>query len=294
MADDAPAVIAGETIVAPPDEKPEEIVTRDDNETEEKPEEPKPEEPKAEEKPEEKPEGEEEASEEGDKKRVPGSQRLKRRLALIEADYSAALNEVAELKQRVAQSTPNPEGKPGVDRPPTEADFPNDYFAYERAANSWHTRQAVREELERARAPERQRAQLEQQRERLELYHEYADEVRERVPDFDKVIASAKDVNVKPEVVQELLASDKSALLQYHLAKNPEKLRELNGMTGRELAKEIGRLEGRVHLPQPKKATEATPPPTPVRGGAATITRPEDADDMETYIKLRKAQGAFK
>jgi len=152
----------------------------------------------------------------------------------------------------------------------------------------------VREEIERARAPERERAVREAQRERLELYNEYADQVRERVPDFDKVIATAKDITIKPEVVQELLASDKSALLQYHLAKNPDKARELNGMTGRELAKEIGRLEGRVHLPQPKKATEAAPPPAQVRGGATSVTRPEDADDMETYIALRKKQGAFK
>lgn len=234
------------------------------------------------------------------KKKVPGSQRLKRRLELIEGDYLAQQSELETLrreKQERERGAQNPEGRPGVDREPKEADFANDWFAFQEAKTAWAARQAVREEFNRVRDEQQksgnERAQNERRREVLEAYHEYADEVRERIPDFDKVVSAARDVTVKPEVIEEILASQKSALLQYHLAKNPDKARELNGMTGRELAREIGRLESRVHLPTPKKATEAEAPPSVVKGGAATSVNPQTGpDDMNAYVAWRKKQTA--
>jgi len=229
------------------------------------------------------------------KKRVPGSQRLKRRLELIESDYLAQQQELEAFRRRESErATPKTDGRPGVDREPTEADFPNDWFAYQDAKTAWTVRQATRDEINRAREEQRrassEHVQTERQRERLENYHEYAAEVRERIQDFDKVVAAAS-VQIKDELRDELLSSEKSALLQYHLAKNPDKVKELNNLSGRELAREIGRLEARVHLPTAKRATEATPPPSQVRGAAAP---PVDAqtgpDDMNAYVAWRRKQ----
>ena len=248
--------------------------------------------------PETKDETKDEPADEPDaKKRVPGSQRLKRRLELIEADYLAQQRELETLRRERESAKPAQDGQPGVDRPPTEADFPNDYFAFQEARTAWTARQAIRDEFNRVREQEQKsgtdRIRQERQRERLELYSEYAEEVRERIPDFDKVIATAASVPVKPELAEELLASDKSALLQYHLAKNPDKVRELNSLSGRELAREIGRLEARVHLPTAKKATEASPPPSPVRGAAATAVDPQTGpDDINAYAAWRAKQRA--
>jgi hypothetical protein len=97
------------------------------------------------------------------------------------------------------------------------------------------------------------------------------------------VLKSGGQVPVAPQVADEILNSEKSALLQYHLAKNPDKLKELNQMSGRELAREIGRLEGRVHLPKAKTATEASPPLTDVKGGAAAAFDPHKTDDMDAF-----------
>jgi hypothetical protein len=164
----------------------------------------------------------------GEKKKIPGSQRLKRKLALIESDFANVLRENEELKRRVpAPQEQRQDGRPGIEREPTEADFPNDYFAYERSRTAWEVRQSVRDEIARAQQIPQQVRQAEAQRERLIAYEESAELVRERIPDFDKVIRTAADVTIKPELIQELLASDKSALLQYHLAKNPDKAREL-------------------------------------------------------------------
>lgn len=232
------------------------------------------------------------------KKNIPGSQKLKRRLQLIEQEHSQALQELENLRrEREQRANGTPQQRPGVDREPTEQDFPNDYFAYERAKTAWEVRQSVREEIRgqinNDRQSRAQELQAESRRERLMAYEDNKEAARERIPDFDKVVSSAADVTIKPEVVEELLASDKSALLQYHLAKNPDKARELNGMTGRELAREIGRLESRVHLPTPKKATEASPPPKEIKGGAAPTVDPQTGpDDMNAYVAWRKKQAS--
>jgi len=229
------------------------------------------------------------------KKRVPGSQRLKNRLKLIEADYLAQQSELEALRRERQQTQqPQQDGKPGVDREPKETDFPNDWFSFQEAKTAWTARQAIRDEFNRVRDEERrstgERVQSERRREVLAAYHEYADEVRERIPDFDKVLSTA-NVNIKQELGDEIISSEKSALLQYHLAKNPDKVRELNQLSGRELAREIGRLEAKVHLPTAKKATDAQAPPSEVKGSASPpVDHQTGPDDMNAYVAWRKKQ----
>jgi hypothetical protein len=228
------------------------------------------------------------------KKKLSGSQRLKRRLQAIEAEFLNAQSELEEYRRKETEA-PKADAKPGIDREPTEADFPNDYFAFERAKVAWDVRQAIREENAKVhnttQRKEQDRAQVALRQERLEAYEELVETVRERIPDFDKVLQAASDVKINnPELVEEIMASDKSALLQYYLAKNLDKARELNGMRGRGLAREIGRLEAKVHLPTPKKATTASPPPSQPKGGAAPPADLASAD-METYVALRRKQG---
>jgi hypothetical protein len=231
-----------------------------------------------------------EGEQEDKPKKPSGSERLKRRLALIQADADALARENEELRRRSIAGDPQ-QGKPGIDRPPTEADFPNDYLAFERASNAWNVRQAVREEISTRDKASRETQLREIRQERIEAYEEGKSLARERIPDFDKVLASAQSVNVSPNLADEILSSEKAALLQYHLAQKPDLVRELNGLSGRELAREIGRLEARIHLPTAKKATEASAPPSQVRGAAAP---PVDAqagpDDMNAYVAWRRKQ----
>ncbi len=234
---------------------------------------------------------------ETERRKVPGSQKLKRRLQLIEADYEAERTRASDLEKKLAQfNAPpqQPQGKPGVDREPTEADYPGDYLAFERANISWNSRQAVREEFAKLQQSHQedqtQRQRREAQIERQEAYEEQATTARERIPDFDKIIASASDVKItNPELVDEIMASPKAALIHLHLAQNRETARELNALRGKELAREVGRLETRLHLPQAKKATEATPPPSTPRGGAAPPFSLQDAD-INAYVAFRQKQ----
>lgn len=90
------------------------------------------------------------------------------------------------------------------------------------------------------------------------------------------------------------MASPKAALIHLYLAQNRETARELNALKGKELAREVGRLEAKVHLPQAKKATEAAPPPSaPKGGGAAPFNLQHAAEtDINAYIAFRNKQEA--
>ena len=92
-------------------------------------------------------------------------------------------------------------------------------------------------------------------------------------------------VPIHESLIEDVLSSDKSHLLAYHLANHPDKLTELNHMSDRERAREIGRLEASLKMPEGKKQTSAPPPPSTLRGGAAPHTALEQVNDMGEFSK---------
>ena len=112
-------------------------------------------------------------------------------------------------------------------------------------------------------------------------------------PDFDAKISELSKTlpnGFAPHVTEELMESEVGPALLYQLASNPRLAAELNAMSPREAAREIGRLEGKTSLPNPKKQTSAPPPLKTPTGAAA---RPVDvhalakSDDLDAYIAMR-------
>jgi len=212
-------------------------------------------------------EGEGETGEAGDKpKRKSGSAGLKERVRALERE-----NE--DLRRgRQAQLAP------AFDRDddlvePREQDFPNDYLAYDRALRAYQTRKAIREETRRI-------AQADAQR-------QGEDEHRVRVA--GTVIASARHLDIRHDVRDLILDSPKGPLLAYYLAKNPDRIAELNRMPPSAAAKEIGSLEARIRGPKPRTVTRAKAPAQTPRGGtAARGANPADMS-MADYVAARKA-----
>ncbi|MBN8968945.1 MAG: hypothetical protein J0G95_10845 [Rhizobiales bacterium] len=180
-----------------------------------------------------------------------------------------------------------PQAGESEDKEPQEADFNGDIFAYERAVNSYNTRKIIREETMLAEQRRQSTEHNEVWRETVVAHQERVETARESIPDYDKVLASAQ-MPVSQEVSRELIASDKSALLAYYLARNPEKLERLNGMTGTALAREIGRLEGSVRMPASNQKTNAPSPIQPLKGGAAPAFDPSHSS-MDDYIAKRNS-----
>lgn len=227
-----------------------------------------------------KPEGEEE------KKKLSGAARAKLREQRLLNELSARDRELEELRSKVT-----PAAKAGdEEKAPREEDFNGDFFAYQRALTAFEagkeTRKALREDREAREQSERTTKQASIVRERDTAHLERVEDAREVIADFDQVMKSMDGVQVRQDVIDEIKSSENSALLAYHLAKNPEKLNALNSMSGRELAREMGRLEATVKLPEAKKATTAPAPLSTVKGGASPSS-PEG--DLAAW--LRKTYG---
>lgn len=247
----------------------EEVVAQPENDEAEKPEEEKPE--VAEE------EGEKEDEEDKPRKRS-GVQRLKARNEQLASELAERERLIEDLQRR-SSSEP-------AEKEPAESDYP-DFFAWQRALNAYDTRRVIREERQRDTTSNIQSERQALQRERVEAHKERVESVKEYIKDFDAVIQASSSIAINPEVAEEILSSDKSELISYHLAQNPEKLRALNGMTPRELAKEIGRLEGSVRAPSAKNQTSAPPPASRVKGGASPVNQDSILDSWlsKTYGK---------
>jgi hypothetical protein len=142
----------------------------------------------------------------------------------------------------------------------------------------------INEENDRRRNDESER-HAEAQRKRDEAHLERLKEAKGTITDFDRVMAKMQGATIHEDLLEDVLASDKSHLLAYHLAKNPDKLAELNQMGERARAREIGRLEASLKMPEGRKQTKAPPPPSNLKGGAAPHRALEQIDDMGTFSK---------
>jgi hypothetical protein len=274
---DKPAATpAADTVV----DEPKKIDPEPEAKTEAKVDEPKAEEPAE-------GEGEDETGEDGQPRRRKrtGSERAKRREEYL-------LNELRERERRLEEferQSPKGDGDKAKDEPPKEEEFNGDWTAYVAARAAYEAGKAVEGKLNAREQTTAQQRQVEARRERDIAHLERVDEARETIADFDTVMGTMKGVTVREDVLEEIKSSDKSPLLAYHLAKNPDKLRELNSMSGRELAREIGRLEGSLRMPAGKKQTTAPPPPANLKGGAAPHTALEQVDDMNEFAERLKA-----
>ncbi len=236
-----------------------------------------------------KPEDVKSEGEEEKRKREPGSVRDKRRADMLRAENAELLRRLEETERKL------PKGDGAGEQPPKEEDFNGDWTAYVAARAAFEAGKAVEQKLSAREVREREASQVDVKRERTIAHLERIDEAKEVITDFDQVMAGMKGVNIRNDVLEEIIASDKSALLSYHLAKNPEALRKLNDMSGRELAREIGRLEGSVRMPAAKKQTTAPPPPTQVSGGSAPgfdASKASMAEYAADYARRQKAEEA--
>jgi hypothetical protein len=180
---------------------------------------------------------------------------------------------IAELEGLVSTS-----GKEAPKAPRLE-DFNYDQQAYEDARLAFNTEQAVNKAIGETQKQERESKIREARQELVEEFTESVSRIKERITDYDAVMDSCK-IDLRKDVADLILSSEKGAHLAYELAKNNgAKLREIQSLPPVEAARAVGRLEARLSLPTPKKQTQAPTPIKPPVGGAAP------SRDLETLAK---------
>jgi hypothetical protein len=215
---------------------------------------------------EKKPEGE---SDEDKQKRLSGAQRSKLQRQRLLDDIAARDKRIEELEAKGKQPAGNAGDTP---QPPKEADFNGDWFAYQRALAAFDAgeaaRKATQDVLKSRESEEQQQRSAREARERDAAHIERVDAARETIADYDKVMEGMKGVQIRVGTINEIKSSEKSHLISYHFANNPDELTAFDDMTPREQAREIGRLEATLKMPEPKKQTTAPPPLSKPKGGS--------------------------
>ena len=213
--------------------------------------------------------------------------------ARLKARHQAVIHELEELKRQ--RTEPVDETKV-----PKVEDYNGDYLAFERATVAYEARQAIRDELSKARQVDQQAKLQEAQAENLDEFFEKWNDLEQQMPDakdaVDKLYATIGPLN---PVARDLLAdADNGEVILYYLAKNPGLARQLNGMDPLSMAKEIGKLEAKTALPKTQTETKAPPPISGPKGGASPPRNLEQlakrSEDISDYVKARQAKRSRK
>lgn len=172
---------------------------------------------------------------------------------------------------------------------PKESDF-EDYEDF-RIAKALHNRdkaEAGRAVSAREEAA-KQAAQAAQQQ-ALASFMEQEQDARAKYADYDQVTRSMPLANETLDLAAQM---DAGPDVIYHLGKNPDLAATVAGMSPVQQALELGRIEARLAMPQPKKITQAAEPITPVGATSATVTK--DPGDMspQEYRAWREGGGTF-
>jgi uncharacterized coiled-coil protein SlyX len=232
-------------------------------------------------------EQQEDSQESEARRKLSRSQRQQRKIARL----SSMLAEQAAKIEELNKATPS------GPQAPREEDINGDYFAYQRALNKFDTEQAVGAVLEKI-APKDTKPDV-RQLDRLEAVQELQERVdaaSKHLTDFEPSLAELhKRVgNLSDAVIEEVTESDKGELILYHLSKNLDLAESINKMSARDVAREIGRLEAKVSLPNPRKQTSAPPPMSQPKGGAtpsrseSELAKSEDASELIRLWREKK------
>jgi hypothetical protein len=200
------------------------------------------------------------------KTKLSGAQRAKIREQALRDEIAARDRELEALRKAPAE-------KAGADpKEPKEEDF-NDFLTFTVAKATFEAQRAAEAAVKSSRereASERAAEQATADKQQRALDHqERVTAAKAVITDFDTVMEGMKGVEVRDDLIDEIMSSKNSAVIAYHLAQNPSELEALNRMSPRELAREMGRLEATLKLPEAKKQTSAPPPLSKQKGGAS-------------------------
>lgn len=202
-------------------------------------------------------------------------------------DAAVALAEAARLKRELDElrkSGPQQEGKQSKDGEPNPEDF---------KTVAEYTKALVKFEAAQARTQAEQEGAQRQQQSAVEkaqsAFVERLEQARAEIPDFDDVV-SAADLEVPPHMAQYIAGAKSGPLVGYHLAKNPEVLKQLAKLPPIEALAEMGAIgKSMAAKPAPKAQdvpaiSKAPSPITPLKGEGAPVAK--DPSTM-TFAELR-------
>lgn len=225
-----------------------------------------------------------EGDDEPKRKRPSGVQRLRREVERLRSENERLSHQPAASSDADIEAL----ARSRVGPPPSDADYPDDWMGLVEARATYRAQVQMEVRQIKAAAERSRSTDAADLRIAVAEHHERRVKAAAAIPDFAAVTTAAAKTPVRPDVARMVLESDKSALLEYHLAKHPDIIADLNSMSPTQAARRIGAIEARLSLPKPKTTTSAPPPAKPPRGSAVPSADPSKLS-MDEYVKARKA-----
>lgn len=178
---------------------------------------------------------------------------------------------------------PEPFGKPQRDNYP-------DYDTWRDALTEWTAEQATERKFSERETKTAKEAEAARQRELSIQFAEREDAVRDRIEDYDEVIATVTGQVPKP-VIDYIAESEAGPEVLYALASDPDLLKKVSGLSAVGAARALAQLELKLAQPKPKATSKAPAPPQPI---AARSNSPDDGpssrDSDAEWLRKREAQ----
>jgi len=234
------------------------------------------------------PEGEDDEDDDdaSDKPKSRSAERREARKRQIEADR----RELAALRAEREAARQPMTLEERIGKPPNWADYRGDQISYAadmaayKTAKQWAASSMAAEQKQQTASQQARWDSI--QARAAELENQFAS----KVPDYNQAMQAIQYVNVPPVALEAIAESDLRPQILYHLGKNPEKAFALSRMTPKEAVKEIGRLEERLSaVPAARTSTQAPPPPSALKGGAAGPAKNLADMSMDEYVAARRA-----
>lgn len=139
------------------------------------------------------------------------------------------------------------------------------------------------EQAQRAREAQRQRDEVAQ------TFQERARQFKAQAPDFEDV-AYNPSLPVTDVMADAINTSEMGPQVLYWLGKNPQEAQRIAAMRNPvAVGREIGKVEVKLSLPQPRTTTKAPPPISPIDGGTGAINVDPDKMTADEWLAWRNS-----
>ena len=198
---------------------------------------------------------------------------------------SGYMRKIAKLQRELAEERArNASQQPAVKtenlNKPQLTDYKT-YDEYNEALTDWKVDQKLKSRDEEA----KKQKEAEKQREATSTWEKKVDALGDEYADYEEVVGQYRDYHVNPAITQVLAESDIGPQLAYYLAKNPDKLEEINNKTPYAVAKEMAKIEASLNQPS-VKVSKSPAPIRPVKGSSKSTVSLADVD-TDTFISMR-------
>ena len=103
-------------------------------------------------------------------------------------------------------------------------------------------------------------------------------------------VAHNPSLPVSDTMADAITLMDDGPQVLYHLGKNPQEAARISQLPSNLQALELGRLEARLSMPQPKTASSSPPPIKPLSAGGESVTKSPDEMTTKEWLDWRNKQ----